>query len=141
MGDGELNEGSVWDGLLVAASKKLDNLIAIVDRNKFQANIETESLIKLESINNKFETFGWNVFRTSGHNFNAMDKVFSSLTYTKGKPNVIIADTVRGKGLPSIENRADRWFVNFNMEDVEQLLKELHTKKKANLTSKTLMVR
>ena len=141
MGDGELNEGSVWEGLLVAASKKLDNLIAIVDRNKFQANIETEKLIKLESLDNKFEAFGWNVFRTSGHNFDAMDKVFSKLSYSKGKPNIIIADTIRGKGLPSIENRADRWFVNFTKVEVEELLNELHSKIKSKLTSKTLMVR
>lgn len=141
LGDGELNEGSVWEGLLVAASKKLDNLIVIVDRNKFQANIETEKLIKLESLDKKFEAFGWNVFRTTGHNFNAMDKTFSKLSFTKGKPNIIIADTIRGKGLPSIENRADRWFVNFTRVEVEELLKELHTKIKTNLTSKTLMVR
>ena len=141
MGDGELNEGSVWEGLLVAASKKLDNLIAIVDRNKFQANIETEKLIKLESLDKKFEAFGWNVFRTSGHNFNALDKTLSKLSLTKGKPNIIIADTIRGKGLPSIENRADRWFVNFTRSEVEELLKELHTKIKTKLISKTIMVR
>lgn len=141
LGDGELNEGSVWEGLLVSASKKLDNLVVIVDRNRFQANIETESLIKLESLDSKFEAFGWNVFRTNGHNFNEMDKIFSKLSYTKGKPNIIIADTTRGKGLPSIENRADRWFVNFRKEEIEQLLRELHTKIKTNLTSKTLMVR
>jgi transketolase len=141
MGDGELNEGSVWEGLLVAASKKLDNLIVVVDRNKFQANIETEKLIKLESLNNKFRAFGWNVFRTSGHNFNSMNKVFRNLQFSKGKPNIIIADTIRGKGLPSIENKADRWFVNFTRVEVEELMKELHTKIKTKLTSKTLMVR
>jgi transketolase len=141
MGDGELNEGSVWEGLLVAASKKLDNLTVIIDRNKFQANIETENLIKLESLDSKFRSFGWNVFRTNGHSFNAMDKIFSNLSYSKGIPNIIIADTIRGKGLPSIENRADRWFVNFTRIEVEELLKELHTRIKTKLTSKTLMVR
>jgi len=141
MGDGELNEGSVWEGLLVAASKKLDNLIAIIDRNKFQANMETEKLIKLESLDKKFEAFGWNVYRTSGHSFEALDKVFKKLTYLKGKPNMIIADTIRGKGLPSIESKADRWFVNFTRTEVEGLLKELQTKQQTILTSKTLMVR
>ncbi len=141
LGDGELNEGSVWEGLLVAASKNLDNLVAIIDRNNFQANIETERLIRLESLENKFKAFGWNVGRTDGHNFEELDKSIMSLDYSKGKPNIIIADTVRGKGLPSIENKADRWFVNFSRDEVEDLLNELYTKKKTKLTSKTLMVR
>ncbi|MFA7360865.1 MAG: 1-deoxy-D-xylulose-5-phosphate synthase N-terminal domain-containing protein [Candidatus Kapaibacterium sp.] len=141
LGDGELNEGSVWEGLLVAASKNLDNLVAIIDRNKFQANIETEKLIRLESLENKFKAFGWNVNRTDGHNFEELDKSIMSLDYSNGKPNIIIADTVRGKGLPSIENKADRWFVNFSTDEVENLLIELYTKKKTKLTSKTLMVR
>jgi len=141
LGDGELNEGSVWEGLLVAASKNLDNLVAIIDRNNFQANIETEKLIRLESLENKFIAFGWNVSRIDGHSFEEMDKTFKGLNYAKGKPSIIIADTVRGKGLPSIENKADRWFVNFTRVEIEDLIKELHTKKKTKLTSKTLIVR
>ena len=69
LGDGELNEGSIWEAALVASSYKLDNLIVIVDRNKFQANIETEKLIKLEPLVDKFKTFGWSVRTMNGHNF------------------------------------------------------------------------
>jgi transketolase len=141
LGDGELNEGSIWEALLVAASLKFDNLIAIVDRNKFQANIETERLIKLEPLAEKFELFGWNVHKTDGHSFIDMENVFSNISTDTDKPSIVIADTIRGKGLPSIESRADRWFSNFTNEEVNDLLEELRTKEKTLLKSKTLMVR
>jgi transketolase len=141
LGDGELNEGTIWEGLLVAGAKHLDNLIAIVDRNEFQANIRTEELIPLEPLEPKARAFGWNVARVNGHDFAALDAVTSRLPIEPGKPTMIIADTVRGKGLPSIEKRADRWFVNFNPTEIEGLLRELHGEAKAELTSETLMVR
>lgn len=141
VGDGELNEGSIWETALVAASRKVDNLIAVVDRNEFQANLPTEELNPLEPIGAKFEAFGWKVVRTNGHQFDDLEKAFKTLPLEPGKPSVIIADTVRGKGLPSIERRADRWFVNFTHEEVEMLLKELHGAELSRLTSETLMVR
>ncbi len=141
LGDGELNEGSIWEGLLVAAAHKLDNLVIIVDRNEFQANIRTEELIPLESIDKKFKAFGCWVKRINGHDFEHMEQTFSRLPFSAEQPSVIIADTVRGKGLPSIERRADRWFVNFTAEEVEMLLDELHGEKESILTSETLMVR
>ncbi len=141
LGDGELNEGSVWEASLVAAAYKLDNLIAIVDRNEFQANVRTEELIPIEPLENKFETFGWSVKRVNGHSFEEMEKVFATFPIAEGKPNVIIADTVRGKGLPSIERQANRWFVNFTHAEIEALLKELHGEGKAALSSETLVVR
>jgi transketolase len=141
LGDGELNEGTIWEGMLTAAAHKLDNLIAVVDRNEFQANIRTEDLIPLEPLLPKFEAMGWNAFRTNGHDFTALDETFSNLQRGTGKPTVIVADTVRGKGLPSIERRADRWFVNFSHDEVRMLLDELHGEHSAELTSETLMVR
>jgi len=141
LGDGELNEGSIWEGALVASAKKLDNLIAVVDRNKFQANLATEDLIPIEPLDKKFEAFGWNVFKCDGHDFNALENIFNTLPQGDGKPVVIIADTIRGKGLPSIESRADRWFCNFSNEEINQLLEELYSKHKTNLTSETLVVR
>ncbi|HET9135950.1 MAG TPA: transketolase [Candidatus Kapabacteria bacterium] len=139
LGDGELNEGSVWEAMLVAASKKLDNLIAIVDRNQFQANVPTEELTTLEPLTPKFEAFGWQTKCINGHSFSQMEEAFASAP--SGKPSIIIADTIRGKGLPSIESRADRWFVNFSHTEVDQLLEELHGKQLSTLTSETLMVR
>ena len=141
LGDGELNEGSNWEGFLVAASKKLDNLVAVVDRNKFQANIETEELIKLEPLVDKLKTFGWSVKTADGHDFTSLKQAFSRIPITPEKPSIIIADTIRGKGLPSIEARADRWFVNFSDEEAEMLLQELHGNAPAKLVSKPLMVR
>ena len=141
LGDGELNEGSVWEGLLVAAAHKLNNLIVVVDRNQFQANIRTEELIPLESLEKKFEAFGWTACRCNGHNFNDLEKTFSKIPFNKDTPSVVIAETIRGKGLPSIESRADRWFCNFSHEEIELLLKELYSKEKTELKSETLMVR
>jgi len=141
LGDGELNEGSIWEGLLVARAFKLDNLIVIVDRNGFQANMRTEELIPLESIGEKFSAFGWKTQRIDGHNFAQMELVFSSLPFVDGLPNAVIADTVRGKGLPSIEARADRWFVNFSPHEVTMLLDELHGRRHTMITSEPLMVR
>ena len=141
VGDGELNEGSMWEGLLVASAYKLDNLLIVVDRNQFQANMPTEELIPLNPLKKKFEAFGCEVKKVNGHNFEKMDQTFNEFPFQKGKVSVVIAETVRGKGLPSIEKRADRWFVNFKPEEVEGLLSELHSKKKTKLTSETIVAR
>ncbi|OGV07213.1 MAG: transketolase [Stygiobacter sp. RIFOXYC12_FULL_38_8] len=141
VGDGELNEGSMWEGLLVASAYKLDNLLIVVDRNQFQANMPTEELIPLNPLKKKFEAFGCEVKKVNGHNFEKMDQTFKEFPFQKGKVSVVIAETVRGKGLPSIEKRADRWFVNFKPEEVEGLLSELHSKKKTKLTSETIVAR
>lgn len=141
LGDGELNEGSIWEAALVAGAQKLDNLIAIVDRNAFQANMRTEDLLPLEPLEAKFEAFGWAVRRIDGHSFSEMEEAFRTLPIVAGRPGVIIADTVRGKGLPSIEARADRWFVNFTSEEVDMLLDELHGIQRAALSSEALHVR
>ncbi|HTX17375.1 MAG TPA: transketolase [Bacteroidota bacterium] len=141
LGDGELNEGSVWEAALVASAWELDNLTAIVDRNEFQANVRTEKLIPLEPIVEKFRAFGWSCRRIDGHDFEGLEAGFSHLPVMQGKPSVVIADTVRGKGLPSIERRADRWFANFSKAEVEMLIQELHGNAAAHLTSGTMMVR
>lgn len=140
LGDGELNEGSVWEACLVAAARKLDNLIWVVDRNNFQANVRTEELIPLEPLKQKFEAFGWNSLTVNGHDFDELEKAFSGIGFN-GKPTVVLAETVRGKGLPSIEDRADRWFCNFTGEEVQSLIGELHHQSRAELQSKTLIVR
>jgi transketolase len=141
MGDGELNEGSCWEAVLVANAYKLDNLIFVIDRNKFQANMATEDLIPLEPLHNKFTAFGAAVSRIDGHDFNELRRAFQKYPFAEGKLNVVIADTIRGKGLPSIQARADRWFCNFSADEVEQLLQELHGEHTTQLTSETLVVR
>ena len=141
LGDGELNEGSCWEAVLVANAYELDNLLFVIDRNQFQANVRTEELIPLEPLHNKFTAFGAAVSRINGHDFDELHKAFSRFPFSKGRLNVLIADTIRGKGLPSIQERADRWFCNFSAGEVEQLLEELHGNNKTELTSETLIVR
>lgn len=141
VGDGELNEGSIWEGLLIASALKLTNIIVIVDRNKFQANLRTEELIPLEPLESKFSAFGWNVQRINGHDFNAIESALLSCNENNDLPQLIIADTVRGKGVPSIEERADRWFCNFTHADVENLIKELYGHESQHLDSSIFHVR
>jgi transketolase len=141
LGDGELDEGSIWESSLLASAYKLDNLVAIIDRNEFQANMRTEELVPLEPIGTKFGAFGWNWKRINGHNFSDLETAFRQLPFSAGKPSVIIAETVRGKGLPSIERQADRWFANFTKQEVEMLLDELSTTNPSTLTSGALTVR
>ncbi len=141
LGDGECNEGSVWEGALVAAAHRLDNLIAVVDRNRFQANIQTEKLVPLDPLDEKFRAFGWWADTCDGHDFGDLDRVFAAAAEPRDRPAVVVAETIRGKGLPSIEARADRWFCNFTPEEIAQLLGELHGGGETDLTSETLVVR
>ena len=141
LGDGELNEGSVWEAMLVANALRLENLIAIIDRNAFQANMRTEELIPLEPIAAKAEAFGWSVSSVDGHDFDALETTFGSWKPITETPQMVIATTQRGKGVPSITDRADRWFCNFTAEEVEALIGELHGAAPTNLQSETLIVR
>ncbi|MCS6981294.1 MAG: thiamine pyrophosphate-dependent enzyme [Flavobacteriales bacterium] len=141
VGDGELNEGSVWECLLVASAYRMDNLIFVVDRNAFQANMRTEELIPLEPLEDKWKAFGCHVVRVNGHDFTDLDRGFSELEKVTGRPKAIICDTVRGKGVPSLQERADRWFCNFTAEEVEDLIKELRGHAAAQLRTPGDVVR
>jgi transketolase len=131
----------MWESFLVASAYKLENLLVVVDRNHFQANMETEKLIPLEPLVDKFESFGLATGCVNGHSFAEIHSIFSQVPFEPGKPGVIIADTLRGKGLPSIQAKADRWFCNFSDKEVEDLLNELHGNGYTKLTSETLTVR
>jgi len=141
LGDGELNEGSVWEAGLVAAALRLDNLIAIVDRNGFQANLPTEELIPLEPLEDKFRAFGWHTVRANGHDFAALHQALTGMPAANGKPRVLIAETIRGKGVPSLEARADRWFCDFSDREMAALLQELHGGQVEPLAAEALTVR
>tara|TARA_B100000519_G_C14229232_1_gene431550 strand:- start:446 stop:1300 length:855 start_codon:yes stop_codon:yes gene_type:complete len=140
IGDGEMNEGSIWEGMLVASAKELSNLTVIIDRNEFQANLKTEDLIPLEPIEKKLNAFGWNVSRINGHDFSEIELALNR-KQNNSKPNIIISDTIRGKGLPSIERDPTRWFVNFTEAEVNMLIEELHGRQNAKLDSEVLLVR
>ena len=141
VGDGELNEGSVWESCLVAGNRGLDNLVMVVDRNGFQANMATESLMPLEPLGDKLRAFGFAVVEADGHSFHSLSDAFARVPREAGRPTAVVARTRRNKGLPSLEDRADRWFVDLTAEEVQMLLEELHGQAAATLTSPTLVVR
>ncbi|HEX2682245.1 MAG TPA: 1-deoxy-D-xylulose-5-phosphate synthase N-terminal domain-containing protein [Candidatus Dormibacteraeota bacterium] len=141
MGDGELNEGSVWEALLVARAHGLAKLVLVIDRNGIQANARTEELIPLEPLAQKFAAFGCGVRTVDGHDFDALDRVFSGVPFEPDAPSVIIARTVRGRGVPSLEDRVDRWFCNFTSAEVQALIAELHGQAPATIASEPLLVR
>lgn len=124
-GDGELDEGSMWEGLLVAAALKLDNLVLVIDRNELQANTRTEALVPLEPLQRKLAAFGWQTAQASGHRFAELDAAFAQFDERRERPFALIAETVRGKGVPSLEGRADKWFVDATPEYARELEGEL----------------
>ena len=126
LGDGELNEGSVWESVLIANAYKLDNLVVIIDRNFRQANLKTEELIPLESLQEKFSAFGWKTLLCDGHAIGEIQKIFEQISKTVlDKPSVIIANTVRGNGIPLMEDNPKYWFGNFNEKELEEFHKML----------------
>ncbi|MGC8857551.1 MAG: transketolase [Ignavibacteria bacterium] len=127
MGDGELNEGSVWEAILVASSKELDNIVVIIDRNKYQASSATENLIKLEPLVDKFKSFGCGVRVTNGNDFVLLDKAMSRIPILRNKPSVIICETKRAYGIPSLMKNPQLWFRKLNEDEANALLQELRS--------------
>ena len=102
LGDGECNEGSIWEALMSSTSLNLNNLFIIVDFNKFQSDGETQGIIDQSNLSERFQSFGCNVSEIDGHDFN---EIHLSLNKTvEGKPTAIIANTIKGKGVPFMEN-------------------------------------
>jgi transketolase len=104
LGDGELPEGSNWEAALTASHYKLDNLCAIIDYNKLQITGPTADVCNTNPIDAKFESFGWAVRHVDGHDFNALVQAFDELPFVEGKPSLVIAHTVKGKGISYMEN-------------------------------------
>jgi len=102
LGDGELQEGSNWEAAMAAAHHRLDNLVAIVDRNRYQTG-PTEEMMALEPLAEKWQAFGWSVRALDGHDMAQIVQAFDALPFEAGRPSVVIADTVKGKGVTSIE--------------------------------------
>ena len=104
MGDGETQEGSVWEAAMSASHYKLDNLVAIVDRNMIQIDGRTEEIMSLEPYRSKWESFGWVVKEIDGHDFRQIIRALESAPFKAGKPSLIIAKTVKGKGISFMED-------------------------------------
>lgn len=125
LGDGELAEGSNWEAAMAASHYRLDNLIAIVDRNTLQLADRTETIMSLEPLGRKFEAFGFEVYTADGNDVEDLLRVFGELREAKGKPKLIIARTVKGKGISFIEDQA-AWHHRIPVGDeVTAAIKEL----------------
>jgi transketolase len=107
LGDGELNEGSVWEAAMAASKHGLDNLTAIVDYNKFQSYGPTSVVLELEPLLDKWRSFGFAATEVDGHDVAALRDKLWALPYTSGRPSALICHTVKGKGVPQAENNAD----------------------------------
>ncbi|MCL7749916.1 transketolase [Halalkalibacter alkaliphilus] len=105
MGDGEQAEGSVWEGAMAASQYKLDNLVAIIDRNNLQITGNTEDVMSIEPLGSKWRSFGWEVVEVDGNDIEQLVHTFSKLPQTVGKPTMVIANTVKGKGISIAENQ------------------------------------
>lgn len=125
LGDGENDCGQIWEAAMSASQFKCDNLIAIIDRNKLQLDGPTEKIISLEPLSDKWEAFGWNVIDIEGHNFRELLAAFDKAKQTKGHPTVIIAHTVKGKGVSFMEGAVGFHGKAPNDEEYKQAMKEL----------------
>ena len=103
LGDGEIEEGQVWEAAMSAAKYHLDNLCAIVDVNGLQIDGATADVMPSEPLDKKFEAFNWNVIHVDGHDFEALDQAFQAAAACKGKPTVLLAKTIKGKGVSFME--------------------------------------
>lgn len=126
MGDGELAEGSVWEGAMSGANYRLDNLCAIIDRNRLQISGSTEDVMALDDLHRKWDSFGWHVIDVDdGNDIEKLARAFEESRMVKGKPSVLIANTIKGKGASVMENKA-AWHHHVpSAEEYEQIKKDL----------------
>ena len=133
MGDGELAEGSVWEGAMAASNYGLDNLCAVVDRTRLQISGSTEEVMKQDSQEQRWAAFGWNVISVDGDSIEALDAAFTAAKHHQGQPTVIIANTTKGYGSALMENKAG-WHHHLpNEEEYRQIVADFAARKEAAL--------
>jgi len=125
MGDGEQQEGSIWEAAMSASHFKLDNLCAVVDCNGLQIDGPVDKVLNINPITDKYLSFGWNVISVDGHNLEEVDAAYAKAKLQKDKPTVIIAKTVKGKGVSFMENKADWHGKAPSKEQLLQAFKEI----------------
>jgi transketolase len=126
VGDGELDEGSNWEALLFASHQKLDNLTVVIDYNNLQSLTTVKETLNLEPLSNKFESFGCNVITVDGHNHEDLYSAFKkSINNFNGKPTVIIANTIKGKGVSYMENKVKWHYSTPSQDELKQALNEI----------------
>ena len=126
LGDGELEEGQVWEQAMFAAHYKLDNLIAFLDFNGLQIDGDITEVMNPTPLDEKFKAFGWNVILCDAHDFESIDKAVSEAEEVKGKPSLILAKSVKGKGVSFMENNAGWHGVAPNEEQYNEAISELN---------------
>ena len=126
MGDGEIDEGQIWEATMSAAKYKLDNLCGIVDVNGLQIDGRTADVMPSEPLDAKFAAFGWNVIKADGHDFDSLRAALAAAKAEKGRPSVILAKTVKGKGVSFMENDPGWHGKAPNAEQYEQAMAELN---------------
>ena len=124
-GDGEIQEGQIWEAAMFASHYKLDNLIVYVDANGLQIDGRTGDVMSVEPIDKRFEAFGWKVQRINGHDFEEIEKATENAKAVKGQPCAIICNTVKGKGVSFMEDKAGWHGVAPKKDEYEQAVKEL----------------
>ena len=126
--DGECNEGTIWEAAMLAASKKVEKLTAIIDYNKWQATGRSKEILALEPLNQKWESFGWHVIEINGHDFREMKTAFETCKLIKNKPSIIIAHTIKGKGISFMEDDNNWHYRIPNQEELNLAMNELEKK-------------
>jgi transketolase len=126
LGDGELQEGSVWEAAMAAAHYALDNLVAIVDRNRLQISGPTEQYMRLEPLTDRWRGFGWGVVEVDGHDMQALSDLFAAMPMHPGRPSIVIAHTVKGRGIKSMEGRKKIHYARLNAVQYKKALAELY---------------
>lgn len=127
LGDGEIEEGQIWEACMAAYKNKLDNLCVILDNNDLQIDGKIEEVSGLDNIEGKFKNFGFNVINVCGHDISSLIDAFETAKQTKGVPTVIIASTIKGKGVSFMENEAGWHGKAPNKEEYERAIMELDT--------------
>ena len=127
MSDGEMQIGTTWESALIAAHNKLDNLFVIVDFNGLQAMGKVKEILNIEPLKDKWEAFGWEVREIDGHNFEEIEKAFTAPPMEKEKPMVIIAKTIKGKGVSFMEGNNLYHYKAPSDEEYQRALKELNS--------------
>ena len=125
LGDGECEEGQVWEAAMFAAHYKLNNLIAFLDFNGLQIDGDITKVMNPTPFDKKFEAFGWNVIRINAHDFNLIEAAVKEAKSVEDKPTLILADSIKGKGVSFMENKAEWHGAAPNKEQYEQAISEL----------------
>jgi transketolase len=125
MSDGEMDCGTTWESALFASHHRLDNLVVLIDYNKWQAFGRTNEVLNLEPLKEKWISFGWAVKEIDGHNYSEIEKVLSKLPFKKNQPSIIIAHTIKGKGVSFMENKLEWHYKPPTKEDYEKAIAEL----------------